>query len=159
MNGTGGLTLTDDQRPWWAIDLGNNANYVINQGAGHKRTFGVVGVWHRDPGNTGAGVGQGVGWIPLSGQYSAWCGLRHHGDVTAMDAVTGNPFNDDVLMFNPLAGGTRTVTTPGGVGTDKKFPGYGSQWDQMLYRDLDLSGSPGAPLTLSFKYHTRMSTG
>src|SRR5262249_41367528 len=134
-------------------------NYVINQGAGHKRTFGVVGVWHRDPGNTGAGVGRGVGWIPLSGQYSAWCGLRHHGDVTAMDAVTGNPFNDDVLMFNPPAGGTRTVTTPGGVGTDKKFPGYGSQWDQMLYRDLDLSGSPGAPLTLSFKYHTRMSTG
>jgi len=71
MNSTGGFTLTDDQRPWWAIDIGNNANYAIAQGPGHKRTFGVVGVWHRDPGNSGAGVGQGVGWTPLSGSCGA----------------------------------------------------------------------------------------
>ncbi|MEO5880124.1 MAG: hypothetical protein ABIR22_08165, partial [Candidatus Eisenbacteria bacterium] len=32
VNGTGGLTLTDDNRPWWAHDMGNQANYVINQG-------------------------------------------------------------------------------------------------------------------------------
>src|SRR5262249_40876079 len=72
---TGGLTFPDDQRPWWAIDQGNTANYVIDQGPGLKRTGGVVGVWHRDVGNTGAGAGKGVGWTPLSGNSSAWCGL------------------------------------------------------------------------------------
>jgi hypothetical protein len=151
MSGTGGLTLTDDQRPWWAIDIGNNVNEVLSAAPGHRRSFGVAGVWHRDPGNTGAGVGQGVGWTPLSGSYSAWCGLRRHGDLTAMDPVTGNPLNADALIFNGQAGG--------GTGfTSRHFPGYASQWDQMLYRDIDLSGSPGANLTLSFKYQTRMST-
>src|SRR2546430_4125132 len=54
-NSTGGLTLTDDQRPWWAIDHGNLANYVISQQSSAKRTFGVVGIWHADPGkNAGA---------------------------------------------------------------------------------------------------------
>src|ERR1041385_9192197 len=48
-NSTGGLTLTDDQRPWWAIDHGNLANYVLSQNASAKRTFGVVGLWHADP--------------------------------------------------------------------------------------------------------------
>src|SRR5689334_6313857 len=38
-NSTGGLTLTDDQRPWWAIDHGNLANYVISQQTSAKRTF------------------------------------------------------------------------------------------------------------------------
>src|SRR5689334_13527478 len=52
-NSTGGLTMTDDQRPWWALDHGNMANYVISQGAFAKRTFGVVGIWHGDPGGPG----------------------------------------------------------------------------------------------------------
>ena len=49
-NSTGGLTLTDDQRTWWALDHGNIANYVINErrdGSGTSpgdRTFGVVGI-------------------------------------------------------------------------------------------------------------------
>ena len=30
-NSTGGLTLLDDQRPWWALDHGNMGNYVISQ--------------------------------------------------------------------------------------------------------------------------------
>src|SRR5690242_12468374 len=30
-NKTGGLTLTDDQRTWWALDYGNIGNYVISQ--------------------------------------------------------------------------------------------------------------------------------
>ena len=54
----------DWNRAWWAIDIGNQANYVINQGTGNKRTFGVVGVWHRDPGSAGGG---GVTWAPLVG--------------------------------------------------------------------------------------------
>ena len=40
----GGLTLDDWRRPWWALDYGNQANYVVNQGRDHPRTFGVVGV-------------------------------------------------------------------------------------------------------------------
>ena len=52
-NSTGGLTLTDDQRPWWALDHGNLANYVISQRSSAKRTFGVVGIWHADPGGPG----------------------------------------------------------------------------------------------------------
>src|SRR5258705_4374024 len=84
---TGGLTTDDDKRPWWAIDIGNNANYVINQGPGLKRTFGIVGVWHKDVGNTGAGAGKGVSWTPLGGTTSLWCGLRRHGDLTVSDDV------------------------------------------------------------------------
>src|SRR5262249_20501799 len=76
-NSTGGLTLTDDQRPWWCIDHGNQGNYVISQQGSAKRTFGVVGYWHADPGKN---AGVAVMWSPLSGARSAWCGLREHGD-------------------------------------------------------------------------------
>ena len=37
-NSTGGLTLTDDQRPWWCIDHGNIGNYVLSQQSSAKRT-------------------------------------------------------------------------------------------------------------------------
>ncbi len=79
---TFGAVRTDVNRAWWAFELGNQANYVINQGDGRasgshpgvnlRRTFGVTGVWHSDPGNTGAGAGLGVGWVPLGGSRSAW---------------------------------------------------------------------------------------
>src|SRR5262245_41025313 len=49
MTGTGGLTLPDTQRPWWALDYGNSANYVPP--SGNRRTVGVTGVWHVDGGN------------------------------------------------------------------------------------------------------------
>jgi hypothetical protein len=157
-----GPTLADYQRPWWAIEAGNQANYVINQrrnladpSAPGNRTFGVVGVWHSDPGNSGAGAGKGVGWTPLGGARSAWMGLRRHGDLTVSDPITGNAFNSNVLMFN----GTNGSAT-GAVGTSKKFPGYGSQMDQLLYRDIDVSGAPAdSGVRVSFKYSTRMSTG
>ncbi|MFN8586943.1 MAG: FlgD immunoglobulin-like domain containing protein [Candidatus Eisenbacteria bacterium] len=145
-SGTGGLTLPDASRPWWAIDIGNQANYVMNAGAGGKRTIGVVGVWHADPGKP---AGAGVMWSPLAGSKSAWCGLRQHGDNTVVDQITGNPFNQTVLEFN----GEGVPTTP----TTKHFPGYGSQMDQMLYRDL--TPAAGQPLNISFVYRTRMSTG
>ncbi len=141
----GGLTLTDDVRPWWALDHGNQVNYVIPAGPGGKRSKGVVGVWHRDPGNGG---GSAVTWSPLAGSNSAWCGLRQHGDNTVKDAVTGQSFNAVALEFNGEAGG--------GTGTNKNLPGYSDQWDQLLYRDLQPAAATN--LSISFLYRTYLST-
>jgi len=151
MNGTGGLVLTDDNRPWWALDIGNSANYVINQGTAHKRTYGVVGVWHRDSGSLAGG---GVAWAPLNGSTnSLWCGLRRDGDVSHVDPITLNPFNARVLGYTDQSLGTST----GGIGTNFKFPGYGSQWDQMAYRDIDVSAA--TDISVRFRFRTNMSTG
>jgi hypothetical protein len=168
MTGTGGLTIDDWNRPWRCLDYGNNASHVI---PGSTRTHGVVGVWHVDAGNTQAVPASvnytgdptpntgGVGWAPLhddlsiAGVGSAWMGLRRHGDNTHTDAVarggTGNPFNEDVLLYQ-----FDTALSSGG--TDKKFPGYGAQMDQMLYRDIDVTGVTN--LTVAFSYRTSMST-
>src|SRR5439155_15699959 len=62
---------------------------------------------------------------------------------------TGNPFNPDVMAF--------TGNTEGGTGTNKNYPGYGSQWDQILYRDVRIKD--GSSLTVSFQYRTTQSTG
>ena len=164
MSGTGGLTITDFNRPWRALDFGNEINYSFGAG----RTFGVVGLWHVDGGNTVVSVpasvswtGEvantgGVAWAPLTGSASAWMGMRRHGDTSYSDDVsrggTGNAYNEDIYAFqsfNSVAGG----------GTDKKFPGYGSTMDQMLYRDIDLSAAGDTTLTVSFQYRTNMSTG
>jgi len=159
MTGTGGLTLPDVQRPWRAIDYGNGSNYapgIINGRTSNM--FGVVGVWHVDVGNTGAGAGKGVAWSPLAGTSSAWMGLRRHGDHTSTDATTrggtGNSFNEDALMFGK---GGNTVGSVASTGSDKKFPGYGGRMDQMLYRDID--GSTATSLSIRFRYRTDMSTG
>jgi hypothetical protein len=146
-NITGGLTLPDASRPWWAIDLGNQANYVINQGLGGKRTFGVVGVWHGD-GGVGQAGGSAVQWTPLSGSRSAWCGLRQLNDNSVMDQVTKNPYNQSTINFM----GVGAFLTP----SVKRFPGYAGQWDQMLYRDI--AAAPATALNISFLYKTRMST-
>ena len=155
---TGGLALPDGPfwptaRTWWAIDYGNQVNYTGVYGLGQpsaSRSPGLTGVWHRDRGNA---VGSLVGWAPLSGTASAWCGLRAHGDLSERElpppSGTGNYFNQTAVEFNGENGG--------GTGTDKNFPGYGSQWDQMLYRDVALT--PGQALHLTFKLRTRMSTG
>ena len=145
-NSTGGLTLTDDLRPWWALDHGNLGNYVISQQSSAKRTFGVVSYWHADPGNN---AGLAMMWSPISGTRSAWCGLRQHGDASVVDAVTGNPFNQDCVQF--LHDGVQA-----GGGSPQRFPGYVDQADQMLYRDIAML--PSQSLTVSFNYRTRMST-
>ncbi|MEQ1832228.1 MAG: hypothetical protein ABL977_04170, partial [Candidatus Eisenbacteria bacterium] len=145
-NSAGGLTLPDDQRPWWALDHGNMGNYVLSQQSSAKRTFGAVGYWHGDPGNTVNPAGS-VPWTPLSGTRSAWCGLRQHGDLTVVDAVTHNAFNQNVVQY--LGDGAST-------GCIQRFPGYVDQMDQMLYRDIAINNSQS--LTVSFKYRTRMST-
>ena len=151
-NGTGGQTLSDDNRPWWAIDIGNQVNYVINQGTAHKRTFGVIGVWHRDNGSASGG---GVTWSALGGSNSLWCGLRRDGDNSFIDPITKSAFNARTLAYesSSLAGGS----VGGGTGTNHKFPGYASQWDQMAYRDINMGASTS--LTVRFRFRTNMSTG
>ena len=144
---TGGQTLSDDNRPWWAVDFGNQCNYVL---PGSRRTYGVTGVWHRDNGSASGG---GVTWAPLSGSFSLWCGLRRDGDLAFIDPVTKNAFNARTLYNNFRNGGT----SGGGIGTNQKFPGYASQWDQMAYRDLDVGSA--STITLRFRYRTNLSTG
>ncbi|MFI5370918.1 MAG: hypothetical protein ACHQ52_05105 [Candidatus Eisenbacteria bacterium] len=160
---TGGVTVSDLQRSSHGLDYGNLGCYAINQGS-PKRTFGVVGYWHRDPGanvpglpDTGTVVpGPGVEWVPLDGGYSAWCGLRAPGDLTVTDPVTGNPVNADVVeRASSMTPGVLTgALSP--EGTDRNFPGYGSQWDQMLYRDIEVPNGSG--LDLSFRWSTHMDT-
>jgi hypothetical protein len=149
---TGGQTRTDRNRPWWALDFGNMANYDINEANG--RTFGVVGVWHRDAGSLAPAPAGNPSpeWAPAQGNFAAWMGLRPHGDNTYSDAVTGNPFNEDVLEYTSFG-----AVSAGG--NDQGFPGYGSQMDQMLYRDIDLTGNTNQSLTVRFKFRTVMSTG
>lgn len=148
---TGGLTLADTDRPWWCFDAGNAVNYVLNSRQ-QNRTFGVNGVWHQDPGGLGAtiaGTNPVAPTIPVGGV--AWCGLRGHGDLTAVDAVAqggyGNAFNGETHTF--------MGESPTGA-TAENWPGYASQWDQLLYRDIVVPG--GASLTITFDYATVMST-
>ena len=143
-NTVGGFTFSDVDRPWWAVEAGNIANYVMNQGAGGKRTFGVVGVWH---GDGGVNQGTGVTWTPLSGTKSAWCGLRQLNDTSVKDLVTNQPFNQ-AAVERVLSG----AAAPG----NRRFPGYANQWDQILYRDI--AAAAATPLNISFLYRTRMST-
>jgi flagellar hook capping protein FlgD len=161
---TGGVTLNDKNRAFHGMDHGNLGNYVINQGS-PKRTFGVIGYWHRDRGNldaplpdsAGGGVvpGPNPEWAPLAGTASAWCGLRAHGDLSAQDPITLNYFNQTIIerrssTFPAQLGGALNTTG----WTDMNFPGYGDQWDQLMYRDIQLTD--GSSLTVSFTYRTNM---
>lgn len=145
---TGGLTIPDTDRPWWAAEYGNVGNYVLNS-QHQTRTVGVIGYWHVDGGNAHPGPANAITWAPIRGSGSAWCGLRGHGDLSYGDPITGNPYNQTVLEFQGESGA--------GSGTSKHFPGYTSQMDQILYRDVELVSS-GATLDLSFSYRTAMST-
>jgi hypothetical protein len=120
---------------------------------GERRTFGVVGVWHRDGGVQPALAPRlAPGWTPAQGNWAAWMGLRAAGDLAHLDPITNNPFNEDVMQFTSF--GAISLS-----GNDQGFPGYGSQMDQMLYRDIDLSEHAGEDLTLRFQFRTVMSTG
>jgi len=166
---TGGQTRADWARPWYAIDVGNNASSAPG---GHKgRTFGVVGMWHRDdagpavgatiPGGThafgtedeGDMTGADPAWAVIEGSFSAWMGQRAHNDVRFTDPITKNPFT---VLGNSFHTAGPSLT---GDGTDAGMPGYSSQMDQMLYRDIDMSSNTGANLTISFRYSLEMSTG
>src|SRR5262245_27243895 len=168
---SGGTMFPDYRRAFFGLDHGNQANYVINQGS-PKRTFGVVGLWHRDKGNSAFAPGdtvaghnvQAVKWAPTEvggagSTASAWMGLRSAGDLSAVDLVanggTGNAFNSDLLQYQGNNGFNQTGSVSVN-GTDHSFPGYGSQLDQMLYRDVQLAEGDG--LTISFNFSTNMST-
>ncbi|HEY6923745.1 MAG TPA: hypothetical protein VI653_09770, partial [Steroidobacteraceae bacterium] len=150
---TGGMTVADASRPWWAIDVGNQGNYAPM--GNPRRTTGVISYWHVDAGNlfnpppfNGTPL-PAMTWAPLAGSGSAWCGLRAHGDFSYKDPITMNAINQSVLEFNGENGG--------GSGTSKRFPGYPAQMDQLLYRDVQITTS-SATLNLSFLYRTSMST-
>jgi hypothetical protein len=152
----------DKARPFYGFDYGNLGNYVINQGT-PKRTFGVVSYWHRDPGNlaapaftdTGAVIpGPNVEWKPIGGTgNSAWCGLRAPGDNNVIDPITGNAINGTVLSYRGN-NSYNQVGSQSASGTDGNFPGYGSQWDQMLYQDITVTDSTN--VVLGFDYVTAM---
>ena len=135
--------MTDDQYPWWALDHGN----IVNAAPIHGRVRGVTGVWHSDP---GAGASPYVRWTPLAGSKSAWCGLRATNDNSVIDPITKNPYNGSLAEFIREAGNTQAQVTV------VNYPGYGNQWDQILYRDLQPAS--GQPLEIAFLYRTRMST-
>ena len=179
-------TKQDYKRSFFSFDYGNQVNYVINQGgpsvAGpdgylNKRTFGVVGLWHRD-GSGASGSGTVLPAIPNTsvvplawdGAYvggtgstaSAWMGVKSHGDLNQVDEVslggTGNAFSSALFMNQVQYPRLSETGSASANGTDHNFPGYGSQLDQLLYRDIVL-GSDTAPLTISWNYSTNMSTG
>ena len=147
----------DCLRPWFGFDYGNQGNYTIPQGV--KRTFGVTGYWHADNGTSLTGSVAGTnpvapGWSPIAGTKSAWCGVRSHGDLTAIDPITGNPYNDNIAQYQTTNPGRQTSPASPSY-TDHNFPGFGSQWDQLLYRDVTVASSQG--LSVSYSYQTRMS--
>ncbi len=161
----GSFQTADHNRPMMGQDWGNYANHVGR--TANERSWGVVGVWHRDPGSNVPGLpdtgsvvpGPDVEWAPLADGFSAWCGLRGYGDLSVSDATaqggTGNPFNSQSLDFQ----GNVTITQVNSLsleGSDKNFPGYASQWDQILYTDLTVTA--GQNLNISFLWRTNMST-
>jgi hypothetical protein len=152
---TGALaSMTDDKvRTWGCLDQGNEIDQVV---PGQSRVKGLLGVWHADPGNDVSVSGNNppspyIGWKPISGHQSAWCGLRALHDRAVIDPITKNAFSEEALElydrqnFNSL------------TGTLRNLPGYGKQWDQMLYRDF--TPADNTPLSVAFLYRVRVSSG
>lgn len=153
---------------WWrasfAWDFGNAGNLKGKPG---KATYGVTGYWHRDGGNTvGTGSILRPNFAPLGGTASAWCGLRAHGDVSYLDPITGGVYNSSIVQYygdnhalqtGPFKQVTGPIGGPYTGGTDMNFPGYGGQWDQMLYRDVFVAD--GAGLSLSYQYDVTLAAG
>jgi hypothetical protein len=161
---TGSTDFDDVLRPFFCLDYGNLGNYAPI-GPDH-RTFGVTGYWHADGGSTQPAVPTASDhnpltptWAPISGTRSAWCGLRSSGDGAVVDPITGNAYNSQVMDYQGMNGTQTSAPFRSDAGTDFNFPGYGSQWDQMLYRDVVFTtNTAGGGVTVSFKYATSMST-
>jgi hypothetical protein len=155
-------------RWFFCMDWGNSGNHKGNSFG--KKTYGVISYWHVDGGNTqpAGAYADGVSrianttpikptWAPIAGAGSAWCGLRAHGDISGTaDAVTGN-YHNSTLVQNYGDNHFRQVDqqNPSGF-ADSNYPGYGSQWDQIMYRDFTADGSGN--VTVSFDYRTGLST-
>ena len=141
-------TMTDNMRPWWCVDHGNQGNMRPING----RTFGVTGYWHADPGYDALATGPAreVRWHALAGSRSMWCGLRALNDISRIDPVTHQPYNEAVIQNNVF--GTNVSSAP----TYRSYPGYGNWWDQILYRDFQAVS--GNAMEVKFLYRTAMST-
>ena len=148
-------TIADAARPWQCLDWGNRMNAGPIQG----RTPGIVSAWHADNGvfplNPGENVPPKMGsnsWTPLAGARSAWCGLRAGNDFSVIEdkvtlGGTGNHINGNVVIGR---------YGDGIYNTNKNFPGYSNQWDQILYRDVRVAN--GGAVSVSFLYETQMDT-
>ena len=93
----------------------------------------------------------------LAGTKSAWCGLRSHGDIAVVDPITGNAYNSDVMRYQAVNSAAQFTPIRIDPGTDANYPGYGSQWDQLLYKDISVTGA--TTVNVTFKYRTNMSVG
>jgi hypothetical protein len=157
---------------WHRDDSGAPVGATRPDGTPHLFGTESAGGLGQHGNNDAAGGGDGTGadpaWAVIAGSYSAWMGVRAHNDIRFVDGAdpdgagpiqsgalggTGNPFTDLGAAFSTNG------PSIDGDGTDKGLPGYLSQMDQMLYKDIDMSASPGSSLTLTFKYQTQLSTG
>jgi len=165
-----GFVGNDRATRWFfCMDWGNAGNHKGNSFG--KKSYGVISYWHVDGGVTQPAVALPntspvtPTWTPIAGAGSAWCGLRAHGDIssspgdapgTPTDHVMGNHHNS-TLVQNYGDNHFRQVDQQNPTGfSDANYPGYGSQWDQMLYRDFTADGA--GSVTLSFDYRTALST-
>ena len=82
-------------------------------------------------------------------------GQRAHGDLTARDPITRNPFNADCTDFLGADQSNNAFTNE----SSKHFPGYGAVQDQMLYRDIVVDNNASTGVSLKFTFKTAMSTG
>jgi len=148
--------LTTVSRPQWYYDYGNDVNNgdhnLIVDRVTHGRATriaGLAGVWHQDDLTTVPDTGRvTLGFASnIAGSGSAWCGLRACGDPNApTDPYSGNRFRADIerVDFRAASAAVRCA-----------WPGYASQWDQLMYRDFPYSS--GTPGTISFDYRAELN--
>jgi hypothetical protein len=147
--------LTTVSRPFWYYDYGNDVcNGDHNLTADRithgrvTRIMGLAGVWHQDDLTTVPDTGRvHPGFATnISGSGSAWCGLRGCGDVNSpIDPYSGNKYTADI----------ERVDFRGPASLRSAWPGYASQWDQLLYRDFPYGGS--TPGTIQFDFRAELS--
>src|SRR5262245_55684145 len=157
-NATDGTTyfLLPAYRPQWYYDYGNNINagdhnLWASRAAAHRifRRTGLAGVWHQDNLGTVPDTGRVVPGFAtnLSGSGSAWCALRLSGDPNApIDPYTGNAYTSD-LQYSDFRAPTATRSA---------YPGYASQWDQLMYRDFPYNSS--TPGTVAFDFRVELNS-
>src|SRR6185369_14987432 len=81
----------------------------------------------------------------IAGTGSAWCGLRSSGDANApTDSYTGNKYaaDEEFVDFRAASSAIRSA-----------WPGYASQWDQLMYKDFSYTGGGN----ISFDYRAELN--
>jgi hypothetical protein len=151
----GNRFITPQSRPFWYYDWGNNVSagdhnlWMSRVGKRVFRRTGLAGVWHQDDLSTVPDTGTvSPGFASnIAGSGSAWCGLRVSGDPNApVDPYTGNAYTSEIQLSTELG-----TTVP-----RSHYPGYASQWDQLLYRDFPYN--PSSPGTVAFDYRAELDS-